>query len=1192
MSKRIWQHPAEKPTSRKLWRTFGELEDTPEFRSWVEREFPQGAGFMADESDAGASRRDFLKLMGASTALAGFGLVSCRRPETKILPYSRNVEWVIPGKPLYYATSMPWRGGVVPVVVTTHEGRPTHLSGNALHPESKGGLDSFAQASVLDLYDPDRSRTFRKDGQPVERAEFEKFLAEKKKEWQAQGGEGVALLLDEVASPTRARLVAQWQQKLPKAKVYQYEAITNRAAVQATEALFGKGVRQVPHFSICQRILSLDNDFLHLDRPKADSTARFLSGRKVEKKGDTQNMNRLYVLESRYTLTGGMADHRMRVHASQMMKVAVALAKEVAALTGDAALQQAADAVKLVGTYTPREDYEAWVKEIAKDLVEFKDGRSLVLAGPQQPVELHVLTALLNNALGAYKKYGDNAVPPIELKQVEAPEYGTLEELTAAIDEGKVSSLLIVSAADPVYDAPAELKWGDKQKAVPTVIHVGFRDQTETARAAHWHVPGTHYLEQWGDLRSASGVYSVIQPMIEPLLGGVSDLQFLSLLLSDAPVAAEAAAPVEASEEAASAIPANGSLPEPPKDPGYLAVRETFKILVPENTEAVWANTLRDGFLAGVKWPNATATLNASVAPALLAKFEDTEPPAFGRFEVTLVPDEKVWDGRFINNAWLQEAPHSITTLTWDNAALVSVRTADELKLNKYLVDEAETITIKVAGQELTIPVIVTPGQPDYAITIALGYGQDKPGRVGEDTGVNAYPLRAKASTYWVPGATVEKTGKKVPLARTQEHFTMYGRELYREGTADRFEKNPKFAVTEGMDSHIPPDFSFYKQGGAQPKQTNGERGLFASTPHLFDKQHQWGMVIDLNSCIGCNACLLACQSENNIPVVGKRQVIIGREMHWIRMDRYFAVDLDGDKNTDGTEWDYPVNQFTPGGADSGHAKERIRELDDPELLIQPVACQQCEAAPCETVCPVNATVHSEDGLNLMVYNRCIGTRYCANNCPYKARRFNYFDYNKRDPLLASDGKSRDNAKEKEGFFDLFHQNNLYRGPFAAKKEDVSLRLQRNPNVTVRMRGVIEKCTYCIQRLEAAKIEQKKVARQKALEAGQTGDKLELKDEDLRIPTDKVKVACQAACPAGGITFGNLLDDNSEVSRLRGNKDFGGSHEGSPRNYQLLRYIGTRPRTSYLARIKNPNPSLLARSPREARKVGMATANM
>jgi MoCo/4Fe-4S cofactor protein with predicted Tat translocation signal len=1188
MSKRIWKHPAERATGRKYWRSVGELDDTPEFREWIDREFPQGAALMKDESDAGQSRRDFMKLMGAATTLAGFGLASCRRPEARILPYSRNVEWVIPGKALFYATVMPRLGGCTPLVVTTHEGRPTHLQGNVLHPESNGSIDGFAQASVLDLYDPDRSREFLKDGRPTTRDEFLKFLDAHKVEVAKEGGKGLALLFDEVSSPTRARLVAKVRAKFPQAKVYRYEAVNLEQVAAANEALFGKGVVQVPHFSACDKILALDCDFLNLHRPKASSVSKFMDGRRARKPGDP--MNRLYALECRYTLTGGMADHRLRVHASQIMKAAVALAGHVATLTGDATLKAAAAAVKLNGAYSPRADYAQFIEETARDLVASKGGRAMVLAGPQQPVAVHLLVGAINQALGAFSKAEGKSRPPLELVQSEEVEAGSLADLARAAGAKEVTTLAIVSAADPCYDAPAGLKWAEVQRAIPMVIHVGSRHRTATARAAHWHVPGTHYLEQWGDVRSMSGVYSIVQPMILPLFAGVSDLEFLILLSSDQPVAVKPQLPPPAA-------PINGIPPEDSKDPVYLAVRETFATLAPSDTENAWITALRDGLLAGSTWPAFAGTARTETLPAALSQFTDVAPPTREAFEVTLVPDAKLWDGRYINNAWLQEAPDPVSRVCWDNVALVSVKTATDLKINKYLKDEAEVITIEAGGQKLTVPVTLAPGHADNAITVSLGYGQAGrgeagPGRVGEGTGVDVYPLRATASTYWLSGAKVTVTGERVKLATTQEHSTMYGRELVREGTAERFQKSPRFAQDEGMDAHIPQDFSFYKQTGTH---RTGGGGLAGNEPHLFDTQHQWGMVIDLNTCIGCTSCMLACQSENNIPTVGKRQVMVGREMHWIRLDRYFAVDLDGLKNKDDTEWDSVATADAsgekPGGAeedspashdgDEHESPKREREIDDPEMLFQPVACQHCEAAPCETVCPVNATVHSEDGLNLMVYNRCIGTRYCANNCPYKARRFNYFDYNKRANF------------ERDSLLDL-HPSNYHLGPLGQLKEDQSLRLQRNPNVTVRMRGVIEKCTYCIQRIEAARIERKQVARTKAAQLGVADENLQLNDDDLRVPTDRIKTACQEACPSDAIVFGNLRDNNSTVSKLRGNKDIMGDAgvDGSPRAYQLLRYIGTKPRTSYLSRIRNPNPSLLKASPIEARKVGKATENM
>ncbi|MFN0125413.1 MAG: TAT-variant-translocated molybdopterin oxidoreductase [Verrucomicrobiales bacterium] len=1182
MSKRVWDHPAEKPSNRKYFRSLGELDDTPEFRDWIAREFPQGAAMMADEADAGQSRRDFMKLMGAATTMAGFGLAACRRPEARILPYSKNVEWVIPGKALFYASAMPRAGGCTPVVVTTYEGRPTHIQGNSLHPESNGSVDGFAQASVLDLYDPDRARDFKHQGKRSTRDEFLGFLDAHKASLTAEGGKGLALLVDAVVSPTRDRLLAKVTAMFPQAKVYRYEALDFDGARTATAKVFGPGVVQVPHFSVCDKIVSLDCDFLDLHRPKASSVSRFMSGRRAMKPGDP--MNRLYVFESQYTLTGGMADHRLRVHASQIMKTAVALAKALAKATGDTALEAAAARVSLVGDFQPREDADTFITETAKDLAASKGGRAMVLAGPQQPAEVHALVAAINTALGAFAPAPGKPVPPIELKQTQSLPAGTLGELAEAVASKVVTTLAIVSTADPCYDAPASLNWAALQKSIPTVIHVGFRDRTATARAATWSVPGTHYLEQWGDVRALSGVYSIVQPMILPLFGGVSDLEFLTLLASDTPVAVKVEPPPPAA-------PINGLPPEESKDPGYLAVRETFAGLAQGDMETAWSTALRDGLLAGTSWPAFTGAPQGSAVTALLAGYKDIAPPSQEAFELTLVPDGKLWDGRYINNAWLQEMPDSISKVTWDNAALVSVRTASALGLDKYLRDKAQTITIEVAGRSLVVPVVMAPGHADNAITLALGYGQEGkgaagPGRVGEGTGVNAYPLRDSSSTYWLAGAKVTVTGDTVPLATTQEHHTMYGRELIREGTADRFKDDPSFATTEGMDSHIPPDFTFYKNQGRQG-QFGNTGGLFATTPHLWDTQHQWGMVIDLNACIGCNSCSLACQSENNIPTVGKRQVIIGRDMNWIRMDRYFAVDVEGGKLPPRKEWESTTTAGpVAGGADEnaghGHAPP-VRELDDPEMLVQPVACQHCEAAPCETVCPVNATIHSEDGLNLMVYNRCIGTRYCANNCPWKARRFNYFDYNKRADI-----------KREDSILGL-HSNNYYLGPFGELKDDASLRLQRNPNVTVRMRGVIEKCTYCIQRIQAAKIDQKTMARRKATATGIADENLTLTDEELRTPTDKVITACQAACPADAIVFGNLRDNASSVSKLRGNTDIVGEEHGvpaHPRAYSTLRYIGARPRTSYLARIKNPNPALLAASPIEKRKVGQASAHM
>ena len=479
--------------------------------------------------------------------------------------------------------------------------------------------------------------------------------------------------------------------------------------------------------------------------------------------------------------------------------------------------------------------------------------------------------------------------------------------------------------------------------------------------------------------------------------------------------------------------------------------------------------------------------------------------------EIVLRPDATVWDGRYVDNPWLQEAPDPITKLTWENAALMSPRTFRDLDLQKTGEDANELVEITIAGRKIKIVPLECPGHAHNSITIPLGYGQDSPSVVGQGRGLDAYALRDSVNQFVLNGASVKSTGESYEMAITQDNYTMEGHTQVREATAQRFHEDEKFAQTEGMDAHIPPVMTLY-QGRVGKGTTESPEGFD------YEHNHQWGMAIDLGKCIGCSACIVACQSENNIPIVGKDQVRRGRVMHWIRMDRYFA---------------------TSGGVeDENGTKVDMRELDNPEMVSQPVACQHCESAPCETVCPVNATIHTEDGLNAMAYNRCIGTRYCANNCPYIARRFNWFDYNKRNPLINTTLPIAGEVR------------NLYAGPFGELKPQEVVQLQKNPNVTVRMRGVIEKCTYCVQRVEEAKIRQRRVAKDDPTK--------------LRAPANSVKTACQASCPAEAIMFGDLANEKSDVVKWKDN----------PRNYQVLKYIGTRPRTSYLARIRNVNPKM------------------
>ena len=1157
--KRVWQHPAEPTTGKKYWRSLGQLTGQESSQKWQDREFQDGAAVMKDEEEQESSRRTFLKLMSASTAMAGLGLASCRRPETFLKPYSKMPEWIIPGKILYYATAMPRAGGGSPLVVHTSEGRPTHLQGNRLHPDSNGGLDSQAQASVLSLYDPDRARSFSNDGKPATRADFFKFFDTRKKELAAAGGKGLAILTDETVSPTRLRLMGELQKKFPEAKVYRYEVFGPANVRAAYTKAFADGVMPDYQFDQADRVFSLDSDFLGLDRVGGKSVGQFMSGRKAGTNADP--MNRLYAVESNYTITGGMADHRMRVHASQTLKVAARLASLIGAATGDAALTAAAASVKSGEYQAGREDYAVWLKSAADDLVAAK-GKSIVIAGSQQPEAVHLLTAAINQALGAFGS-------TIQLKQtgLTASQTGSLDVLAREALAGAIDTLLVLSEADPASQAPADLKWPEAQAKIKTVMVHSTRHRTATARKAAWAIPATHYLEQWGDTRGFEGTYAVVQPMILPLFEGVSDHELLNALLSN-----EDTAPYV--EPSMAPLPM-GTLPDP--GPGYKLVRDTFAAVVPAASDDVWNNALRDGFVANTAYPAAAAAFNPATL-SVLASVPDIAPPTFSAMEVTFLPCAKIADGRYINSAWLQEAPDPVSKVTWDNAALISVKTAKELQINLDVVDEADVLSIEIGGVTRYYPVLVIPGHADNAVTLTVGYGQpgtgaEGPGRVGQGTGFDAYGLRSSAAPYFAAGAKVQKLSAAVteglhwtdhktipvayPLATTQEHHSMYGRALVREGTQEDWKHNQDFVMDQGTDANLHGGraekteenaFSFYKPEGG--KKEDGTR-----EPHLYDDLHQWGMVIDLNSCTGCTSCLVACQSENNIPVVGKDQVIRGREMHWIRMDRYFATDLDSDRKVEKN----PLDE-----------KDQVwyeDEMDDPSMLVEPVGCQQCEAAPCETVCPVNATVHSPDGLNVMVYNRCIGTRYCANNCPFKARRFNFFDYNKRNPLTE---KSVAGLKF----------NNLYAGPLGDRNDTALSKLQKNPNVTVRMRGVIEKCTYCLQRIEGARIEARASTRKReSLEQGKYDETLVIAKQDLRIPTNGVKTACQEACPAEAIHFGNMLDKDSDLVKAKANS----------RNYELLGYLSVRARTTYLARIKNPNPELIKASPREAKKVGQAS---
>ena len=1082
--KRVFEHPPEPLTGKKYWRSLGELSDTPEFREWLEREFPAGAAQLEGDD---WSRRGFLKLMGASMALAGFGLNSCRRPEAHLVPFTKSVEWTIPGKFLYYATAMPRRTGAIPLIATTVDGRPIKLEGNPLHPVSGGATDTFAQASVLDLYDPARSKRFVERGKPSDLASFRAYIDKLCSQVAVKSGDGLAFLVEETHSPTRERLRAELEKIFPKMRWCVYEPLLSDAENYATQVGFGANTRLVPHFERADVVLALDSDFLDCGQGDLASVRAFSSRRRVSAAKDT--MNRLYVVENRFTLTGAMADHRLRCPASQISVFAHALAGKILAATKDAGLGSLVAALKVPAGTATFDD--RWLSEAANDLVA-KPGASLVLAGPNQPRVVQLLVYAINSAL---KNFGATLVVREFPRN---PKTSSILQLAADINEGRISQLFILGG-DPVYNAhrglvsdqstKLPLDWADLQKKVPEIVRLGYYEDA-TSALSRWHVPAAHYLESWGDALTADCAYLSIQPMILPLFGGLSEIELMNMLLGV------------------------------PKVEGPELVQETFRATAPPGDfQTAWSRFLRDGFATHVPLRDRTAGFNATAATALAQTPELWAPrpaPAPGSPEIVLIGSYAMDDGRYINNGWLQELPDPITKLTWDNAALMSPGFAKSLKVETGdLVQITITEALRDANsqpikRELVIAAVVSPGHAENSITIPLGYGRKKTGPIGEEAGFNAYLLRTASNPNFIvadgkgiESVRVTKIGKKYPLSITQEHFSIEGRGLVREATLEHYREDNEFVKKIAGDDELPHRLP----------------SLYSHPP--MDAPQQWGMTVDLNVCTGCSACVIACQSENNIPIVGKLQAGHGRSMHWIRIDRYYASKK-------------PFNQ------DNGDWPE------NPEIVHEPMMCQHCENAPCETVCPVNATVHSEDGLNVMAYNRCIGPRYWANNCPFKVRRFNYFDYNQR-PV----GK-----KKIAGEFGIYKE---YFAPFTTKGAPDIVKLQKNPNVTVRMRGVMEKCTFCVQRIEEAKIAAH-------VRAGASSD--------TRIPRDSFTTACAQACPTEAIVFGDIKDPESRVSKMK----------QQDRNYRLLEYLNVNTRTSYLARIRNPNPKMP-----DAANVGVAS---
>ncbi|MBI5267209.1 MAG: TAT-variant-translocated molybdopterin oxidoreductase [candidate division Zixibacteria bacterium] len=984
-------------SGRQYWRSLDEIKDTPQFREFLEREFPQGA----DEMDNEWSRRSFITLMGASVALAG--LAGCRRPVEKIVPYVTQPEEITLGKPNYYATTMPLGLSAYGLLVTTREGRPIKIHGNPDHPSSLGSSNIFTETSILGLYDPDRSRTVRNKGQESNWAAFGAFWSEQYKKYQGTQGEGLSLLTEQFSSPSLGRLLSEFRKTFPKAVVAVYDPISDENIFEGIRLATGKSYRPVYDYGKADVILSLDSDFLRSESENITASRGFADGRRVMSQSD--NMNRLYVAESFYSITGTMADHRLRMKASQIPAFALAVARE---LSGRGV---SVDGVS--GTPDTKSQFDSKVTSaIAADLLRAR-GKSLVVAGNRQPAVVHALVAAINSALGNT----GNTVKYTPMVDSAVSSRTELTNLVSNMKAGKIGTLVMLGG-NPVYNAPADLDFASALSKVEHTVHLASHLDESTLKA-EWHLPMAHYLESWGDARAVDGTVSVIQPMIEPLYGGKSNLEVLY----------QCAAGLEKK--------------------GHDLVRETWQAFLPAlDFEKQWRRVLHDGLLKSSAIKPESPTMDSKSLNAAYSAYPFGD--AAGKPELVFYP-ANIFDGRFANNGWLQELPDPLTKFTWDNAALMSQRTADKLGLSN-----GQMVELKVGDRKIEIPAWICPGHADDSIAVALGYGRKNGGRVADSVGFDAYPLRAGSDADFVAGIGIAKMSGEYAFSQTQEHWSMEGRPLIREASHEEYRKKADFKPEQ---PEHPPLASMWDE-------------------HTYTEGNQWGMVIDLNVCTGCNACAMACQSENNVPVVGKEQVGRGREMHWIRLDRYFAA---------------------KEGADP-------KNLDEPEVVHQPVACQHCEMAPCETVCPVAATTHDAEGLNVMVYNRCIGTRYCSNNCPFKVRRFNFFNYTKDLPE--------------------------------------TMRMAQNPEVTVRSRGVMEKCTYCLQRVTAAKFAAKQDGRAVA-----DGD---------------IQTACQQACPAKAITFGNINDAKSKVAELKKND----------RNYRMLDEFNLRTRTSYLAKLRNPNPEL------------------
>ncbi|CAN5419100.1 TAT-variant-translocated molybdopterin oxidoreductase [soil metagenome] len=1003
------------------WKSLNELAKNKEYKKYAQREFPEDASELTDQ----VSRRSFLRVMGASIALAGFA--SCRKPVQKILPYSRQPEDKVLGVPDFYATSMPFQDTVTGLLVENNEGRPTKIEGNEDHPASRGKTSIYHQAAILGMYDPDRSRNPRQNG---EESSYESFATFAESHFN-DTARNILFISEANSSPTYHRLKEQIQGRFPNARWVTYEPFSDDNRVEGSQIAFGERLRTVNHYDEADVVVSFDDDFMTPSEHKnsVEDARRLTMGRKVRSTDD--DMTRLYSIENSYTITGSYADHRLRLKSSEIEAMVYALASR---------LSNNLNGLTAFANHSNQFENHEWIDVLEQELLD-NQGNSIITAGPGHSAAVHATVLAINSAL-------ENIGSTVTMHQLPFQEAENAHDsFSDAVQEARNGTYdtAVLIGTNPVFTAPADLRFEEAIENIETKIHLSdYVD--ETSRVCEWHINRAHFLEAWGDGLSYTGERSVIQPQILPLFDGVSEIEVLHTIL-------------------------NGETGS-----GYDLVQETWQNEINGNFSQQWEQweqVLHDGIEGDTAFEEHSVSLSGNFSSEIAPNLQTT--PGDG-IEITIKPDPTLFDGRFANNSWLQELPDPMTKITWDNVALMSPATAEDLGINperSFRSNDVPVVRISAGGESIEIAAWVQPGHADNSITLYTGYGRRNIGRVADGVGVNTYPLRTTGALYY-RSAEVSTTGQVYAIACVQDHHNLEGRDMVRAASLEGYRENPRYTSFENFHGFAVPGMKEALDEG----DPRGPASLF-NEQYGPDYQPQWGMAIDLNACFGCGVCTIACQAENNIPVVGKREVGRRRMMHWIRTDRYYEGDP-----------------------------------DNPRVYHQPIPCMHCDLAPCEEVCPVAATTQSEDGINQMTYNRCIGTRYCSNNCPFKVRRFNFFNYSKEYLTTGDDPEV--------------------------------IQMAMNPEVTIRFRGVMEKCTYCVQRVNRAKIDSRI----------KTGSR---KPED-----GSVKTACQQACPADAISFGDLTDRSSVVSQDKMNE----------RNYVMLEEINVRPRTSYLGKLRNTNSEL------------------